>query len=153
MTFLRSMILGLLCGLAVAVIGSASVRAQEGKGTEKGDNAQATAAAPAEDPAGKDAGHAASADAHATGASTPAVKRSIFGEFWYNFTHNLFKPLLLFFYMGFSIPILRVKFDFPYVVYQALTIYLLIAIGWHGGEELALLPAKSLGGALGFMVV
>jgi uncharacterized protein len=143
----------LLCGLAVAVISSASVRAQEGKGTEKGDNAQATAAAPAEDPAGKDAGHAASADAHATGASTPAVKRSIFGEFWYNFTHNLFKPLLLFFYMGFLIPILRVKFDFPYVVYQALTIYLLIAIGWHGGEELSLLPAKSLGGALGFMVV
>ena len=58
-------------------------------------------------------------------------------EFWHNFRHNLFKPLLLFFYLGFLVPILRVHFEFPYVMYQALTIYLLIAIGWHGGEELA----------------
>ena len=65
------------------------------------------------------------------------LHRSVLGEFWHNFTHNLFKPLLLFFYMGFLIPILRVKFEFPYVIYQGLTIYLLIAIGWHGGEELA----------------
>ena len=30
-------------------------------------------------------------------------------EFWHNFTHNLFKPLLLFFYMGeeLSIPVDR----------------------------------------------
>ena len=62
---------------------------------------------------------------------------NILHEFWDNFRHNLFKPLLLFFYMGFLIPILRVKFEFPYVMYQALTIFLLIAIGWHGGEELA----------------
>ena len=58
-------------------------------------------------------------------------------EFWHNFTHNLFKPLLLFFYFGFLIPILKVRFEFPYVIYQGLTMYLLLAIGWHGGEELA----------------
>ena len=74
-------------------------------------------------------------------------------EFWYNFRHNLFKPLLLFFYLGFLVPILRVKFEFPYVMYQALTIYLLIAIGWHGGEELANLPTSSLGGVVAFMGV
>src|ERR1700745_1206290 len=74
-------------------------------------------------------------------------------EFWQNFTHNLFKPLLLFFYMGFLIPILRVKFDFPYVIYQGLTIYLLIAIGWKGGEELSHRPLQTLKGALGFMLI
>ncbi len=35
-------------------------------------------------------------------------------EFLQNFTHNLFKPLLLFFYLGFLIPILKVEFDFPW---------------------------------------
>ncbi len=52
--------------------------------------------------------------------------------FWDNFTHNLFKPLLLFFYFGFLIPILKVRFEFPHVIYQALTMYLLVAIGWRG---------------------
>lgn len=80
-------------------------------------------------------------------------KRSILAEFWHNFTHNLFKPLLLFFYLGFLVPIFRVKFEFPYAVYQALTIYLLLAIGWHGGEELSLLERGALGPVLGFMVV
>jgi len=47
-------------------------------------------------------------------------------EFWQNFTHNLFKPLLLFFYLGFLIPILKVRFEFPYVIYQGLTTYLLV---------------------------
>jgi uncharacterized protein len=56
-------------------------------------------------------------------------------EFWQNVTHNLFKPLLLFFYLGFLIPILKVRFEFPYVIYQGLTIYLLLAIGWHGGKS------------------
>ena len=74
-----------------------------------------------------------------TAAESPSgeASKGILAEFWYNFTHNLFKPLLLFFYMGFLVPILKVKFEFPYVIYQGLTIYLLIAIGWHGGEELA----------------
>ncbi len=64
------------------------------------------------------------------------MRGPILEEFWHNFTHNLFKPLLLFFYLGFLVPILKVEFEFPYVIYQSLTIYLLLAIGWHGGEEL-----------------
>ncbi len=77
--------------------------------------------------------------------------RTVLAEFWHNFTHNLFKPLLLFFYLGFLVPILGVKFEFPYVIYQGLTIYLLIAIGWHGGEELSALDPKVMGSVLGFM--
>ncbi len=83
----------------------------------------------------------------------PFSVSTMLSEFWYNFKHNLFKPILLFFYMGFLIPIFRVKFDFPYVIYQALTIYLLIAIGWKGGEELSLLGAVELKNAGGFMIV
>lgn len=74
-------------------------------------------------------------------------------EFWQNFTHNLFKPLLLFFYLGFLIPILKVEFEFPYVLYQGLTLYLLLAIGWHGGEELANVDPSSIGSVAGFMIV
>ncbi len=74
-------------------------------------------------------------------------------EFWQNFTHNLFKPLLLFFYFGFLIPILKVRFEFPYVIYQGLTMYLLLAIGWHGGEELAQVNASSVGAIVGFMLL
>lgn len=77
----------------------------------------------------------------------------LFWRFWENFRHNLFKPLLLFFYMGFSVPILKVPFEFPHVLYQGLTMYLLIAIGWKGGEELAELNRGELTHALGFMVV
>ena len=58
-------------------------------------------------------------------------------EFCVNITHNLFKPLLLFFYLGFLIAILKVRFELPYVIYQGLTMYLLLAIGWQGGEQLA----------------
>lgn len=74
-------------------------------------------------------------------------------EFWDNFTHNLFKPLLLFFYFGFLIPILKVRFEFPYVLYQGLTLYLLLAIGWHGGEELAQINTASIGAVVGFMAL
>jgi hypothetical protein len=74
-------------------------------------------------------------------------------EFWHNFTHNLFKPLLLFFYFGFMIPILKVRFEFPYVIYQGLTMYLLLAIGWHGGEELAKINASSVWVIVGFMAL
>lgn len=77
----------------------------------------------------------------------------MFEEFLHNFTHNLFKPLLLFFYAGFLIPVFKVKFEFPKVIYQGLTIYLLLAIGWHGGEELATLGAAELRQALGFMLL
>jgi hypothetical protein len=72
-------------------------------------------------------------------------------QFWDNFRHNLFKPLLLFFYMGFSVPLLKIAFEFPHVIYQGLTIYLLVAIGWHGGEELAELSGSVLTQALLFM--
>jgi len=73
-------------------------------------------------------------------------------EFWHNFTHNLFKPLLLFFYFGFLIPIFRVRFEFPYVIYQGLTMYLMLSIGWHGGEELAKIHT-GIGIIVGFMVL
>jgi uncharacterized protein len=76
---------------------------------------------------------------------------TILEDFWHNFTHNLFKPLLLFFYLGFLVPILKVEFEFPYAMYQALTIFLLLAIGWHGGEELAKINATHIGGVVGFM--
>ena len=72
---------------------------------------------------------------------------------WESLSHNLFKPLLLFFFMGFSIPLLGIAFEFPYVIYQGLTIYLLIGIGWHGGEELANLTTGELGQAVVFMGV
>lgn len=74
-------------------------------------------------------------------------------EFLNNFEHNLFKPLLLFFYFGFLLALLKVDFEFPYVIYQGLTMYLLLAIGWHGGEELAAINASSVAQIVGFMVV
>ncbi len=74
-------------------------------------------------------------------------------EMWDTLRHNLFKPLILFFYLGFSIPILGVPFEFPKAVYQGLVIYLLVAIGWHGGAELAQLSGRELGQAMMFMGV
>jgi hypothetical protein len=74
-------------------------------------------------------------------------------EFWQNVTQNLFKPLLLFFYFGFLIPILKVRFEFPYVLYQGLTMYLLVAIGWQGGEELAKVKPADIDNIAGFTLV
>src|SRR5262249_45818625 len=37
-------------------------------------------------------------------AAETQAERSMLAEFWYNFRHNLFKPLLLFFYLGFLVP-------------------------------------------------
>lgn len=71
-----------------------------------------------------------------------------------NISHNMFKPLLLFFYAGFLIPLLKVEFEYPKALYQGLTIVLLLGIGWHGGEELSHLQTGSeLAYALGFMFV
>ncbi len=70
-----------------------------------------------------------------------------------SFFHNLFTPLLMFFYLGFLIPLLRISFEFPYVIYQGLTMYLLLAIGWHGGEELASLSISSAKPVIGFMIL
>ena len=55
--------------------------------------------------------------------------------------------------MGFLVPLLKVPFEFPKVLYQSLTIYLLVAIGWKGGEELAELGARQFAEAGGFMVI
>ena len=82
-----------------------------------------------------------------------ATRQSMAIEFWHNFRKNLFKPLLLFFYMGFAVPLLKVAFEFPHIIYQGLTIYLLVSIGWKGGEELAELSGSDLTQALKFMFV
>jgi hypothetical protein len=78
---------------------------------------------------------------------------AILHNFWHNFTHNLFQPLLLFFYMGFLIPLLKVPFEFPKQIYQGLTLYLLVAIGWEGGILLAKQPNDVLLRAAGFVLV
>ena len=49
--------------------------------------------------------------------------------FKHNCTPNLCKPLLLFFYRGFLVPLLGVPFESPKVIYQALTVSLPAAIG------------------------
>lgn len=85
--------------------------------------------------------------------SIAATRTPLYVEFWENFRKNLFKPLLLFFYMGFTVPLLKVAFEFPHVIYQGLTIYLLVSIGWHGGEELAELSGSVLQQAMMFMCV
>lgn len=69
-------------------------------------------------------------------------------------SQNFLSPMLLFFIAGFLIPLLRVEFEFPKALYQALTIVLLLSIGWHGGEKLAELDADSeLFYVFGFMVL
>jgi hypothetical protein len=90
---------------------------------------------------------------HGIEKTAKANQPSVLADLLENIRKNLFKPLLLFFYLGFLVPILRVRFEFPYVIYQGLTIYLLIAIGWHGGEELATLDPRTMGNVVGFMGV
>lgn len=80
-------------------------------------------------------------------------RKAIISSFLDNIRMNLFKPLLLFFYLGFAIAALKIAFEFPRPIYQGLTIYLLISIGWHGGEELSLLSGSSFGQALLFMIL
>jgi len=71
-----------------------------------------------------------------------------------NIAANFFNPMLLFFFAGFLIPILRVEFEFPKALFQSLTILLLLGIGWHGGEKLSELDAdRDLIFVLGFMVL
>ena len=41
------------------------------------------------------------------------TRRSLIAQFWENFRHNLFKPLLLFFYMGFLVPMLKGRIRVP----------------------------------------
>lgn len=53
----------------------------------------------------------------------------MFEQFLDNFLHNLFKPLLLFFYLGFLVPLLKVPFEFPYAVYAA------AVAGYYGSDS------------------
>lgn len=80
-------------------------------------------------------------------------KGGVFGQVLHNFTTNLFQPLLLFFFMGFLIPLFKVPLDFPKALYQSLTLYLLVAIGWHGGELMAQQSSAELAIAGGLVVV
>lgn len=52
------------------------------------------------------------------GAALEIVKYDnfVFADCFENFKKNLFKPLLLFFSMGFAIPKLKIAFDFPQVI-------------------------------------
>src|SRR6202050_1476074 len=80
-------------------------------------------------------------------------RRPMLHEFLHNLNHNRCKPLLLFFYFGFLLPLLKVDFEFPYVIYQGLTMYLLLAIGWHGGEEHPKHKPADIDNIAGFMVL
>lgn len=146
----HTMIAGLISLALFSVVMTGAARSDErDEGAAGPTEAVVSVDAPAAQPTAVAVKGAASASAGGTADS----QGSMLAEFWDNFRHNLFKPLLLFFYLGFLIPIMKVEFEFPYAIYQGLTIYLLLAIGWHGGEELAGLSSQSLLGAVGFMVV
>lgn len=78
---------------------------------------------------------------------------SLGNDFFLEFAQKLFQPLLLFFYAGFLIPLLKVPYKFPKQIYQGIVLYLLVAIGWHGGEELAGMSGNGFVEALGFAVI
>jgi hypothetical protein len=145
--------------VAIVLVGSAASPAQASPAPEPAavKDASPTSATVKPTEAGEHkatAEHATATESHGeAGKGSTAAPKTLLQELWYNFTHNLFKPILLFFYLGFLVPILKVKLDFPHVIYQGLTIYLLVAIGWKGGEELAELSASALGRAAGFMLV
>ena len=82
-----------------------------------------------------------------------AQQLGMLGNILHSFTTNLFQPLLLFFFLGFAVPLLRVPLEFPKPLYQSLTIYLLLAIGWHGGELMALQSSSELTIAVGLLLV
>ncbi len=77
----------------------------------------------------------------------------ISSDFLLEFCQKIFQPLLLFFYLGFLIPIFKVPYEFPKQIYQGITLYLLVAIGWHGGEELAKMSGHDFQEAMGFVVI
>lgn len=51
--------------------------------------------------------------------------------------NNLLSPAVLFFFLGFAAAIVRTDLKFPEPLYAALTIYLLVAIGFKGGVAVA----------------
>lgn len=87
------------------------------------------------------------APAHETG------EGGMLSNILHSFVTNLFQPLLLFFFLGFAVPLLQVPLEFPKPLYQSLTIYLLLAIGWHGGELMAQQSPSELAVAAGMLVV
>ena len=50
---------------------------------------------------------------------------------------NLLSPAVLFFALGLVAALVRSELKFPEALYSALTIYLLVAIGFKGGVALA----------------
>lgn len=85
--------------------------------------------------------------------SKPPAEGGVFGSVLNSFVTNLFQPLLLFFFMGFAVPLLKVPLEFPKALYQSLTLYLLVAIGWHGGELMSQQPLAELKVAGGLVFV
>ncbi len=79
--------------------------------------------------------------------------RGVIESILHSFLTNLFQPLLLFFFLGFAVPLLKVPLEFPKPLYQTLTIYLLLAIGWHGGELMAQQSSSELAVAAGMLMV
>lgn len=79
--------------------------------------------------------------------------RGFIPQVLHSFVLNLFQPLLLFFFMGFLVPLLRVPLEFPKALYQSLTIYLLLSIGWHGGVLMSSLPVSEIAFAGKFLVI
>lgn len=61
---------------------------------------------------------------------------------------NLLLPAVLFFGLGFLAQLIRSDLKFPPDLAKALSIYLLVAIGLHGGMELAKVDASSAAGAV-----
>jgi hypothetical protein len=74
-------------------------------------------------------------------------------EFLTDTLHILLQPFLLFFYAGFLLALVRVRFEFPNAIYQAFTIYLLFGLGYRGGQQLADLSSTAIVQAIGFVAL
>ena len=57
-----------------------------------------------------------------------------------------FEPVILFFLLGLMAGVIRSDLKIPGVLYESLSIFLLLAIGLKGGIELAKYPLASLAG-------
>lgn len=58
---------------------------------------------------------------------------------------QLFEPVILFFLLGAFAGFVRSDLRIPGVLYESLSIFLLLAIGLNGGVELARYPIASIG--------
>ncbi|MGE5769720.1 MAG: sodium-dependent bicarbonate transport family permease, partial [Betaproteobacteria bacterium] len=57
-----------------------------------------------------------------------------------------FEPVILFFVLGLLAGVVRPELKIPGVLYESLSIFLLLAIGLKGGIELARYPLASIAG-------